>query len=364
RVIGSEVDDQNGNRHRGTSQYSSPQRRCRIEPMKHHHAAIGVSLLCVMSVATFSAAPKEEELKAYAEWRQGDLLIVDGQRVRWSPVAKFKGEGPAKSFDTIPLGFEVNVKGTRQEDGSILARQIEAKPNGNALFESDAKEATNQMEQTWLKAGAVTEPDKDGKMVSMGKLHTSGADVDRVRGIVARLIPPYLKPTDFRVYTVENKDWNAFACANGMIVVYDSLLHATNDDEMAIVLGHELVHATHEHTRKQMRSGLKLSLPAMAAAAALSGKDSKGAQALGAAAAVSFSAIQSGYSREAEDQADRVGLRYAYEGKFDVKQGPKLWNRFAEKYGSQDAVSNFFFGDHSRAEVRAKNLTREIALNY
>ena len=65
-----------------------------------------------------------------------------------------------------------------------------------------------------------------------------------------------------------------------------------------------------------------------------------------------------------EDQADRVGLRYAYEGKFDVKKGPALWNRFAEKYGSQDAVTNFFFGDHSRAQVRAKNLTREIELNY
>jgi Zn-dependent protease with chaperone function len=339
-----------------------------------HHTKFAISLLCVVAgfAASFSAAPKvaataapkEEELKAYAEWRQGDLLIVDGQRVRWRPKAKFKGSGPAKDFTSIPLGYEVNVKGVRQEDGVIIANQVEAKPNGSALFEGDAKAATNEMEAMWLKAGAVTEPDKDGKMVSMGKLHTSGADVDRVRGIVARLVPPYLKPSDFRVYTVENKDWNAFACANGMIVVYDSLLHATSDDEMAIVLGHELVHATHEHTRKQMKGGLKLSLPALAASAALSGKDSRTAQALGAGAMVTFSAIQSGYSREAEDQADRVGLRYAYEGKFDVRKGPSLWNRFAEKYGSQDAVTNFFFGDHSRAEARAKNLTREIALNY
>ena len=49
-----------------------------------------------------------------------------------------------------------------------------------------------------------------------------------------------------------------------MIVVHDSLLHATNDDEMAIVLGHELMHATHEHTRKQMRSTVKIALPALA----------------------------------------------------------------------------------------------------
>src|SRR5262249_55199177 len=117
----------------------------------------------------------------------------------------------------------------------------------------------------WLKAGHVVETDAKGKEVDMGRLHPNGPDVDRVRGIITRLIPPYLKPSDFRVYVVENKDWNAFACANGMIVVYDSLLHATNDDEMAIVLGHELVHATHEHSRKEFKSSMFMQLLALGA---------------------------------------------------------------------------------------------------
>jgi len=325
---------------------------------------LGTALLLLATAPEFLAAQKEEKFEAYAEWRKGDLLIVDGQRVRWQPKAKFKGSGVAKNFATVPLGFEIVLKGTREPDGAILAKELDARPNGNALFETDVKAATAEMEAQWLKSGAVMEPDKDGKMVSMGKLHTTGADVDRVRRIVGRLIPPYLKASDFRVYVVENKDWNAFACANGMIVVFNSLLHATNDDEMAIVLGHELAHATHEHSRKQMKSSMKLSLPAVLAGAALAGKDSGAAKALGAGAAVTFSAIQSGYSRDHEDQADRAGLRYAFEGGFDVNQGPKLWKRFAEKYGSQDSVSNFFFGSHSTAEARVKNLTREIELNY
>ena len=36
--------------------------------------------------------------------------------------------------------------------------------------------------------------------------------------------------------------------ANGMIVVNQGLLGIMDDDELALVLGHELVHATHEHT--------------------------------------------------------------------------------------------------------------------
>jgi hypothetical protein len=273
---------------------------------------LGTALFLLATAPEFLAAQqKEEKFEAYAEWRKGDVLIVDGQRIRWQPKAKLKGSGSVKSFAAVPLGYEVIVKGTREPDGALLAKELEARPNGNALFEGDVKAATAEMEAQWLKAGAVMEPDKDGKMVSQGKLHTTGADVDRVRRIVGRLVPPYLKASDFRVYVVENKDWNAFACANGMIVVFDSLLHATNDDEMAIVLGHELAHATHEHSRKQMKSSMKVGLPAMLAGAALAGKDSGAAKALGAGAAVTFSAIQSGYSRDHEDQADRAGLRYA-----------------------------------------------------
>jgi hypothetical protein len=333
-----------------------------------HRMTLVLALLCLTYAPRFQAAgvaAKEEKFDAYAEWRKGDALIVDGQRLKWQPKAKFKGAGAARDFASIPPGFEITGKAVRQPDGSLLATELTARPNGTQTYEAEVKNATGEMEAKWVKAGHVVEQDKDGKDVDMGRLHTSGADVDRVRGIITRLIPPYLKASDFRVYVVENKDWNAFACANGMIVVYDSLLHDTNDDEMAIVLGHELVHATHEHTRKQIqssRSPLKMALGVAAGVAG--GEAGRIAQGVALATAVTYSALQSGYSRDHEDQADRVGLRYAYEGGFDVKQGPKLWTRFAEKYGSQDAVTNYLFGDHSRAESRAKNLTREIAMNY
>ena len=179
------------------------------------------------------------------------------------------------------------------------------KPNGMQAFENDVKNATGEMEAKWVKAGHVVEQDKDGKEADMGTLHTSGPDVDRVRRIITRLIPPYLKASDFRVYVVENKDWNAFACANGMIVVYDSLLHATNDDEMAIVLGHELTHATHEHSRKNYSSSMKVGILGAIAGAALAGKSGKAADLAALGGALTLSAVQNGYGREKEDQGRR-----------------------------------------------------------
>jgi hypothetical protein len=65
-----------------------------------------------------------------------------------------------------------------------------------------------------------------------------------------------------------------------------------------------------------------------------------------------------------EDQADRAGLRYAWEAGYDITKGPALWSRFAKKYGEGSAALSFFFSDHSQAAVRAANLEREIALNY
>ena len=46
----------------------------------------------------------EVKLEGYLEWRQGDFLIVDGQRVRPATALKFKGRGDARDPGTIPMG--------------------------------------------------------------------------------------------------------------------------------------------------------------------------------------------------------------------------------------------------------------------
>ena len=93
-------------------------------------------------------------------------------------------------------------------------------------------------------------------------------------------------------------------------------------------------------------------------------KSEGGQIAVGMAALLGASAWSNGYGRGYEDQADRVGLRYAFEAGYDVNKGPRLWQRFAKKYGDGNKVVNFFFSDHSMSEARARNLERELANNY
>ncbi len=305
-------------------------------------------------------------LDSYAEWHRGDTLIVDGQRVRASSRTRFRGDGNARDLRSIPLGYEVKLKGVRTGDGAILAQEIEARPNGNALFEGDLRQAFDERERLYLRRGRMyDEDDKGGVAHDYGRLHEEGRDVERVRAITSNLVPGYLSPEDFRVYVVDNKEWNAMAAPNRSLYVFSGLLRDLDDDEVAIVLGHELAHASHEHSRKQFKKNLLIQLGALGVAASAEAIDSKGKRiALQAIALVGASAWTNGYGRSHEDQADRVGLRYAHEGGYAVAKGPALWMKFARKYGDGNRVLNFFFSDHSQALVRARNLERELAFNY
>jgi Zn-dependent protease with chaperone function len=304
------------------------------------------------------------EIQGYAEYRLGPALVVDGQRVVADDSTEFKG-GKGGGLSGIPLGYEVKVKGARRTDGSIVASRVEAKPNGTAMFENDVVAATNEIERMWVEAGAMYSETAQGRRKTVGKILEGGPEVERVRRIMARLAPPHVRASDLRVRVVDTKEWNAAAMGNGAIWVYRGLLEEMSDDEIAIILGHELAHYTHEHSRRGAKKAMWGQLADIAGVVGAGTIDSTaGRSAASLGALLSVTAWQSGYSRDLEDQADRVGLRYAHEGGFDVARGPALWEKFRKKYGEDSAMTNFLFGSHSRPSDRIRNLERELRLNY
>ena len=325
-----------------------------------------MALLALLAVTTLASSA--EKLSGYAEFRDGKIIVVDGQVVREDNRTKYKNkkQNGIQRLPRIPLGYEVEVTGTRLDDGSVLAKQIVVSWNTESPTESQLKSMSDRNETVYRSKGRVVETDPSGRVVEdLGELLDAGESVDRARRIAYSLVPPYLDPEQIRVYVVDNPEWNAMAAPNYSIFVFKGLLDDLDDDEVAIVLGHELAHATHEHSRRQYDRGEWLEVGLAGAGELLSGIDSAGARtAAGVGTMVAGSALVTGYSRDHEDQADRVGLRYAFEAGYDVTKGPGLWQRFAEKYGETDKVVNFFFGGHSRSSKRQELLTREIDLNY
>jgi Zn-dependent protease with chaperone function len=327
---------------------------------------VGLFSLASLASAEPLTRAKEIEISGYAEWRSDGVLVVDGQRVVEAEGARFEGKGRARRFQGIPLGYEVKVEGTRLADGTVLGRKIEAKPNGSAFSEGAIRAGADAMEGEFQRRGRVAEYDAHGNPLwDYGELLEEGPEVERVRNIARRLTPPYLDREDVRVYVVENEEWNAMAAPNGSIYVFHGLLQDLDDDEVAIVLGHELAHATHEHSRRAYKKSIFISLLGWGATAAADSIDHDGGRlATKVGIYAGTLAWMNGYGRSAEDQADRVGLRYAYEAGYDVSKGPGLWNRFAQKHRGLPKALNFFLGSHSVAKDRARNLEEEIRYNY
>jgi len=323
-----------------------------------------LALLIALVAGTGTLLAGTVSIDGYLEFKKPSWLIVDGQRLGVDAKTRLKA-GKVKKVADIPLGWRIKGKCSRGKDGTVVMSEIEATKNGSEFLESDVLAGTNQAEKQYVAAKKVADAGPDGKEQVVGTLVTSGPDVDRCRRIVDRLLPPYVDPKQVRVYVVQNPEWNAMALANFSIYVFSGLMKDMDDDELAIVLGHELAHATYEHSRRQAKAGMASGLAGQAAnlgAGLLKNDMARGAAQQ--ATSLGVTTFGNSFSRDYEDQADRVGLRYVYEAGYDYRKAPALWNRFAQKYGDQDKVTNFFFGNHSLSAERAKALQKEIDRNY
>ena len=146
------------------------------------------------SAALFAAdKPKEEKVEGYAEWRRGDCLLVDGQRVCPDSQTEFKGEDGAVDFASIPLGYEVKARGVRRRRrGARWPASSRPSRTGWPCSRAMCSKATNAAEKRLPSGGPHVRAGRREQGVDLGVLHESGPMVDRVRRITRRLLPPYV----------------------------------------------------------------------------------------------------------------------------------------------------------------------------
>jgi predicted Zn-dependent protease len=164
----------------------------------------------------------------------------------------------------------------------------------------------------------------------------------------------------FKFYLVIDKEPNAFALPNGIVVVNSGMFEILeNEAQLAAVMSHEIAHATQEHTWRQMNKDKKkrtaLAVGGMAAAAFGFG----GVQDL---TSLVLAAMVNGYQRTLENQADRVGLEYMVDAGYDPREAPQVWKLMAKKFG--DHGTDFFYSNHDNHMKRRTFLMIEIRNNY
>ena len=132
---------------------------------------------------------------------------------------------------------------------------------------------------------------------------------------VGRRLVTVLGPQQFeyRFFVVQSPELNAFAVPGGYVFLFSGLLaRAKNDDELAGVLAHEIGHVSGHHLVRQQNEGQVWNYAAL-----LGVLLSAVHPVLGAGAVAAAQTAQLKYSREFEQEADYLGLRYATQAGYD-----------------------------------------------
>ena len=122
-------------------------------------------------------------------------------------------------------------------------------------------------------------------------------------------VQPYV-----RIRLKETGKINAYAKFSGIEFTTGMVHFVEDEDELAVIMGHELAHLTAKHLPKNI---------SMAALCGTLGGLT------GPFAPLTTQALYAPYSRKNEREADYLGLIYAHNAGYDVQKGAALWKRFA-----------------------------------
>lgn len=189
--------------------------------------------------------------------------------------------------------------------------------------------------------------------------------VVRLRTIANKLIPyalewnPRAKHWKWEVNLIGSKQINAFCMPGGKIVFYTGILEQLqlSDDEVAMVMGHEIAHALREHARERMGKTAVTQGAARiggALAASLFGIDPRLTDSIARGGA---NLLSLEFSREDESEADLVGMELAARAGFDPRAGVSLWEKMSAS--NKDAPPQWL-STHPSGRTRIDQIERNL----
>ncbi len=160
---------------------------------------------------------------------------------------------------------------------------------------------------------------------------------------------------------------NAFAAPGGIIGVNGGLfIHAQTEAEYASVMAHELAHLSQRHFARGLEAQKRMQLPLMAAMLAGVVAAAAGAGDAGIAAIVSTQAAaiqaQRRFSRQNEQEADRIGIVNLERAGYDPRAMPDMFGRLMRQYRYDQKPPEFLL-THPVSESRIAD-TRNRAEQY
>ena len=150
---------------------------------------------------------------------------------------------------------------------------------------------------------------------------------------------------------------NAFALPGGKVGVYTGLLKlAETDDELAVVIGHEIAHVTARHGSERMSKGLAAAV--LGAALEVATEESRNRNLILTAYGIGAGGTMLKFSRDNESEADYIGIRYAAKAGYDPHAAIDFWRKMARE--EKGARLPAFLSTHPTDTKRIADLEKAI----
>ncbi len=234
----------------------------------------------------------------------------------------------------VPASAQFNLK--KAIGGATKA--VQAATLTDAQMAEYVKESVD-----WMDKNNPVTPDDNPYTIRLKKLTEGITEADGI-------------PLNFKVYDVI--DVNAFACPDGSVRVFSSLMDIMSDDELLGIIGHEIGHVMKHHSKNAFRT--QLLTDALKAGIASTG---------GKAAALTESQlgtlgsglINTKFSQKQENEADNCGYDFL------VSKGKNPWGmvmafeKFLKMEGENGGKSSYvskMFSSHPETQARIDKMTK------
>lgn len=199
-------------------------------------------------------------------------------------------------------------------------------------------------------------------------LDTTSQTSRRIHAVFNRM-KPYAEranttgiPFTWQMNVIKSDQPNAWAMPGGKMAMYTGMVDKLNltDDEIAAVIGHEMTHALHEHSKKAVGQQVLTGLAADIGSSVLSAKTGISAD------AASFSAgllgelgLNMPFSRNQENDADLGGLRLMAQAGYNPAAAVTVWEKM-NRIQDNNTTLNALLSTHPTNNARIESIRRML----
>ena len=222
------------------------------------------------------------------------------------------------------MGFSLfSGQGWAREGVEVGKESAFAKLVPAAEFENSAGQQYQQMLQQAASKNALG-PDGHPQVV-------------RLRAIANKIIPhsydwnPRARQWKWEINLIGSNQINAFCMPGGKIAFFTGILNqlSLTDDEVAMVMGHEIAHALREHARERMGKSAATQGLSRLGGAVVSGLFGIDPRLTDMVAREGANLLTLKFSREDETEADLVGMELGARAGYDPRAGVTLWQKIS-----------------------------------